>query len=105
MRILIADDDEDLADTLAHMLSGHEVQISTNGEDAFNLYCYCLSEGVTFDFVLLGLELPGMDGIALRHAIRDKNPNQAMGWTTGYPVLQRPHDRDALLRFIEEEMS
>jgi DNA-binding response OmpR family regulator len=40
MRILIADDDEDLADTLAHMLSGHEVQISTNGEDAFNLYCY-----------------------------------------------------------------
>jgi CheY-like chemotaxis protein len=99
MKILIVDDEPDVADTLSHMLSGHEVQIATNGDDAFRVYCEHLS-GKPFDFVLLGLELPGMDGLALRRAIWGKNPNQRLGLTTGYPVLIRPHRSEELLDFV-----
>lgn len=101
MRILVVDDDEDVLDTLSHMLGEHEVTAALNGADAFRIYCEHLSQGKTFDFVLLGLELPGMNGIALRRAIWDKNHDQRLGWTTGYPVLQRPHDKDQLLAFVK----
>jgi CheY-like chemotaxis protein len=100
MRILIVDDEPNVADHLSHMLGTHEVTTVLNGADAFTIYSEQLSLGASFDFVLLGLELPGMDGIALRRAIWAKNPNQRLGWTTAYPVLQRPHSKDALLAFV-----
>jgi len=100
MKILIVDDNEFMIEVLSAMLMDHEVTGVQNGNDAFHIYCDNLAEGKHFDFVLLGLELPGMDGIALQRAIWEKNPNQRLGWTTAYPVLLRPHTKEELLAFV-----
>ena len=103
MRILVVDDEKDLAEVIAEMLTvdGHAVEIATNGDDAFRLYCENLSEGRGFDYVLTGLMQPGMSGPELVEAIAKKNPRQRWGFSTAYPVLQRPFTKDQLFAFIK----
>lgn len=104
MRILVVDDEQHLAELFATMLTddGHSVETATNGDHAFHIYCERLDEGKCFDFVLTGLEQPGMDGVALMRAIWKKNPNQRLGLCTAYPVLRKPFDNSQLLAFVKQ---
>jgi len=70
-RILVVDDNEDAADSLAMMLSldGHEVRKAYTGAKALS----CVRDFLP-DVVLLDIGLPGMDGYEVARLIREE-PN------------------------------
>lgn len=74
MKILLAEDTQDLAEAVATLLAraGHAVSVTSDGEDAAQLLVR-----ERFDLVILDLNLPGMDGARLLkdlRARRDRTP-------------------------------
>lgn len=69
LRILIADDNADAADSLALLLSldGHEVRTAYSGEAAV-----CVFEELRPDVALLDIGMPDLDGFATANAIRQR---------------------------------
>lgn len=69
MRLLLVEDEQKLADTLAHILkkNGYEVDVSYDGEDG--LY-NALSD--IYDIIILDRMLPGMNGIEVLKNIREE---------------------------------
>jgi DNA-binding response OmpR family regulator len=67
MHILVAEDDRDIADLIAHYLrkSGWSPHVSAAGDDAL---AYARSHPV--DAIVLDLMLPGMDGLEVCRALR-----------------------------------
>lgn len=68
-RILVVDDQRDLADTIAENLaaSGHEIEIRGDGPSALEA-----ARTGDFDLLVLDVMLPGMDGYAICRALRDE---------------------------------
>src|SRR5436190_16986776 len=66
-RILVVDDNEDAADSLAVLLRlwGHEVRTAYTGEDALDM-----ALDLKPDCMLLDIRMPGMDGYALAQRLR-----------------------------------
>jgi signal transduction histidine kinase/CheY-like chemotaxis protein len=66
-RVLIVDDNEDVAKTLAMMLrlQGHEVRVAANGPDAL-----AIARVERPNLVLLDLAMPGMDGYEVARQLR-----------------------------------
>ena len=73
-RILIVDDDSSIVELLAEMLSEHDYlcQGCQNGQEALHLM-----DTHGFDIVLSDLHMPGMSGLELLRAIREKHPRTA----------------------------
>lgn len=70
MRILLVEDDENLAKALTAILSKHNylVDVSQDGEIAWEMI-----HVVDYDLVLLDVNLPKLDGMGLCHRLRDHN--------------------------------
>lgn len=70
MRILIVEDEKELACSIAEglQIDGFETEICENGEAALDL---CLTE--IYDLIILDLNLPGMDGMDVLHEFRKEN--------------------------------
>ena len=66
LAILIVDDEEDVASSLAEMMEsqGHEVVVCDSGESALEI-----ARDHPFDVVFTDLRMPGMNGIELRDAL------------------------------------
>src|SRR5438270_1596988 len=71
-KILIADDKQGLRDVLVEALagSGHEVESVEDGSRALSR----ISEKA-YDLVVTDLKMPGMDGIELLRAVRERAPS------------------------------
>ena len=71
MKILVVDDNEDLASVLQMMLEdeGYEVQAAKDGTDGYSVYL--LFEP---DLVLTDIQMPGRNGLELMENIRMHNP-------------------------------
>ena len=71
LRILIVDDEEDFSNSLSEGLKseGYVVDIALNGE-----YALFLHDLYPYDFVLLDLNLPDIDGLFLCSKFREINP-------------------------------
>lgn len=68
-RLLIVDDDLDLAEATSLLLSGsYDVDLAADGEAAMQR----LSDGVRYDLILLDLVMPRMDGSAVVRALRGR---------------------------------
>lgn len=67
MRILLVEDDENLASILSNLLSQHNylLDVSTDGEMGWDMV-----NAVSYDLVLLDVELPKLDGISLCRRLR-----------------------------------
>ncbi len=67
-RVLIVEDDVDIADVLRRSLrnEGYEVRTSADGVEALDV-----AAGFTPDLVVLDLGLPGMDGVEVCRRLRD----------------------------------
>ena len=81
-RILVVDDSQDAAESLAMLLSlrGHHVQVAFNGSRALEL----ISTGLP-EVILLDIGLPGMDGYEVcRRARQLGRPNALIVAMTGY---------------------
>ncbi|HEY1467896.1 MAG TPA: response regulator [Candidatus Acidoferrum sp.] len=95
MRVLLADDHEDIRKLTAYQLerNGHQVISVSNGKDALDT-----ARSAAFDVILLDEEMPGLTGVQVVSAIRKNPGSQPRG-----PVLialtgnSSPEDRDRLL--------
>jgi two-component system response regulator AtoC len=83
--VLIVDDDE--AVRLSHLRSLKSVSCAAeavdDGEDALRLM-----ERQKFDVVLLDLRMPGMDGMSVLRAIKQRWPESEVVVITGYPTIE-----------------
>ena len=70
MKILIAEDERDLANALKRVLefSKYEVDLAYNGLEAFEM-----AEKKEYDLVISDVMMPKMDGFELTKSLRDNN--------------------------------
>lgn len=84
-RVLVVDDDCDHAESLADVLEmrGHAAQIANSGEEALTHF-----RDEDFDFVLLDVKLPGINGVETFLEMRKIRPGVQVMMMTGYSVEQ-----------------
>ncbi len=92
---------------------GYRVLLAENSEDAFRI-SDDFTEGI--DLLLTDLVLPGMSGVELSQAMRERRPGIRLLLVSGYdngmlgpdergiPFLQKPFDRSSLLTKVREVM-
>jgi len=84
-KVLVVDDDEVVRRCHLRSLCGIDciTQGALNGADAL-----AAMERDPFDVVLLDLRMPGMDGMAVLQAIKEKWPESEVIVITGYPSIE-----------------
>jgi two-component system, OmpR family, response regulator len=83
--ILVVDDEEIVRRAHQRTLTGAHcnVKLVLNGEEALREM-----EQHSFDVVLLDLRMPGMDGMSVLKAIKDRWPESEVIIITGYPSVE-----------------
>ena len=83
--IMVVDDDRDLRESLAEVLSaaGFSVTQASQGEEALAYLAHR-----NFDLILLDLVMPGMDGLELLGRIRDKAPRMPVIMITAFASVE-----------------
>jgi CheY-like chemotaxis protein len=88
-RILVVDDNDDAAESLARLLAldGHHVRVARDGLTALDA-----AERLDPDVVLLDIGIPGMDGLEIARHLRSRRGSDALLLvaTTGFG---QPEDR------------
>lgn len=89
LRILVAEDNEDLSETYKISLEnrGHVVTTARDGIECLQIYSDLIKNnksGSFFDVVILDQQMPGMDGIDVANEIQRVNPKQRIIFITGY---------------------
>jgi len=96
MRILIVDDNVDLADNIhdALELKEYNVDVAYSGEDALNLF-----QKYKYDLAFMDVKLPGKNGVECFMEIKEIQPECKVVLMTGYRVeelVQQAIDHGAL---------
>src|SRR4051812_7888759 len=83
--VLVAEDDPDLLRAYARVLvaAGHEVETASNGQSAIDAF-----RKRPFDAVLSDVAMPGLDGLHLLKAIREKDLDVPVILVTAGPTLE-----------------
>jgi CheY-like chemotaxis protein len=92
-RVLVVDDNEDIAESTSRLLalSGHEVKVALNGEQALRL-----AASFHPTTVLLDIGMPGLDGYQLCRKFRAGLVGATLVAVTGYGEPQnRAHAKEA----------
>jgi CheY-like chemotaxis protein len=102
MRILVAEDEEDIKTVYYETLAdrGHEVILTSDGEECVKIYHQQLQEhqqeeerhhndemsssSSTFDVVILDYRMPKKDGLQVAKEILHKNPEQRIIFASAY---------------------
>ena len=81
-KILVVDDESEIADTLKHFLSarGYEVTSAYSGEEALNILKH-----KSIDLILLDIMLHGTRGTAIAKIIKNNYPQIKIIVVTAYP--------------------
>lgn len=87
IHVLVVDDNRELADNLAEILTdeGHIAHTAYSGEEALEA-----AEAQHFDFVLTDIRMPGMDGVELITRLHERDPQATY-------LLMTAHASDGLL--------
>ena len=96
LRVLVVDDDQDFAETLAEMLEirGHRPEVIGTGEEAVRRW-----QEQYYDLAFLDVRLPGINGVESLEEIRHSKPRSRLILMTGYSeehLLRRGTDGGAL---------
>jgi EAL domain-containing protein (putative c-di-GMP-specific phosphodiesterase class I)/ActR/RegA family two-component response regulator len=112
-RVLLADDDVALLRAVRRALAaaGFEVETAQSGSEAVELF-----QRTPYDVVVTDISMPGMDGIELIRAVREKDLDCPVILVTGVPgvdtairaieygafrYLVKPADTDELIRLVD----
>ena len=89
IRILVADDDEGIRETIATILEdeGYLVDKAENGKEAIEK-----SNKRVYNVALIDIRLPDMEGTELLTAMKDTMPKMIKIIITGYPAVQNAID-------------
>ena len=84
-RILLVDDDDALLELNAEILreAGYDVTLRTNGREAIEVL-----KSEPFDAVITDVRMPGLDGLGLLRAVRERDLDLPVLLTTGDPSLE-----------------
>jgi DNA-binding response OmpR family regulator len=84
-RILVVDDEVAVNNNIRIILAkkGYQVEQATGKREAFEIL-----ERMTFNLVLLDLKIPGVSGLELLEAVRDKQPGARVIIITGYASIE-----------------
>lgn len=113
MKILIIEDDQDLAEQLAWTIQdlGHDCSCVDSAEAALNML-----EAAPVDFILCDIRLPGMSGIEFMRRLRDRNDTTIIAAMSGHAdlpmaveamrlraidLLAKPFEPTALARLLQ----
>lgn len=113
-KILVVDDQPMLAKAIRRMLSGHDVSVAPDAQEALGK----IQSGERFDVIISDLMMPGMTGMELHSAIATIAPEQIakMVFMTGgaftpeaqrffnevgSPMLEKPFDRAGLMAVLD----
>ncbi|OGO05164.1 MAG: hypothetical protein A2Y73_04535 [Chloroflexi bacterium RBG_13_56_8] len=82
-KVLVVDDDPGILETMSDILSleGYGVDVADCGEKAVEL---CAQQH--YDFALLDIRMPGMDGVETLREIKIKDPAVRVVMITGFDV-------------------
>ena len=85
LRVLIVDDDVDVAESLAEVIEakGHHVTVAHSGEEAITRF-----RDNDFDIAFMDVKLPGMNGVESFFEIRRLKPEAKVMMMTGFSVEQ-----------------
>lgn len=83
-KVLVVDDEPDLADLAAALLCGHglEAMVAYSGLDALK----ALDSERDIDAVFSDVMMPGMTGLQLAECIRERYPRVKVVLTSGYTI-------------------
>lgn len=84
-KVLVVDDDEVVRLSYQRSLqTAHcDVEAVSNGEDALQAV-----QQKSFDVLLLDLRMPGMDGMSVLKAVKQRSPKSEVIVITGYPTIE-----------------
>lgn len=84
-RILVVDDEQNIRLTLSALLSraGHSVTTASSGEEALTLF-----DRQSFDLMLVDLQMPGLNGMQVVEAIRERGLDTSVIVLTGHGSLE-----------------
>ncbi|MDH7507811.1 MAG: response regulator [Methanomassiliicoccales archaeon] len=85
MRILIADDDDDIREIIRSMLADHEIIEARNGHEAVEL-----AVRSDPDIIIMDILMPEMDGIEASRQIQRENPRSAIICLTAFSAVKGP---------------
>ena len=93
IRVLVVDDDRDVAESLGMVLEGLdcEVDIAFTGEQAVER-----SRAARYDLTLLDVRLPGRNGVEVLRDLRAVRPEGAVAFVTGYSASALLDDAEEL---------
>jgi PAS domain S-box-containing protein len=106
LRVLVVDDEPDVANVTARMLeeAGHRTRWAASGVDALDLLA-----AEAFDVVVTDVIMPGLDGVELACIVRDRHPSCSVVFVSGYPggagqldgpLLEKPFTASELLTLV-----
>ncbi|MDA0373963.1 MAG: sigma-54 dependent transcriptional regulator [Planctomycetota bacterium] len=116
-RILIVDDERDLADSCAFFVerSGHSATVVASAEDALERL-----RQERFDLLVSDIRMPRMSGLSLLEAVRTADPDLEVILMTGFPeveaavraiklgafdYIQKPFDECQLMERVEKALA
>ncbi len=111
-KILVVDDEEELAENMADLLEleGYDVDVCFSGEEALKT----MNEQ-SYSLVLLDIQMTGIDGLEVLRMIKEKKPNLPVFMVSassqkgtkekiseygGDAMILKPYDQDELLALI-----
>lgn len=117
IKILVVDDNPDMTRTLADILSAldYEVMIAGDGNEALNL-----ARDHEFDFALMDIIMPGMNGVDIMKQIKLLQPKMKVLIMTGYSIsdlvdearragadhiINKPFEPEVLIALLKGENS
>jgi CheY-like chemotaxis protein len=109
MRILVAEDEEDIRTVYHNALTerDHEVIITSNGEECLEVYIRRLHEHYDgepsqyFDVVILDYKMPKKDGLQVAKEILEINPEQRIIFASAYVMETLTESVKELRRVVE----
>jgi signal transduction histidine kinase len=115
-RILIVDDEPQVASATARLLERGTTEVETSARGALER----LTGGERFDLILCDVRMPDMNGPELLDLVRGRVPEQARAFAfmsgalddrsesdlgrLGVPLLEKPFDRDTLRLFVAAQL-